>query len=116
MAQRIRSLNFVLETSAWQRCCTDGSRAVEKVEEYALYSLGADGIDGHVCQCSHPQSFGKNCEYLLGAGQTFDDALKWQQRLHIAHPTAGANVRRDDLLREMDMSLALTVFGLARDL
>ena len=61
---------------------------VEKVEDYALYSLGVDEIDGHVCQCSHPQSFGKNCEYLLGAGQTFDEALKWQQRMHIDHPNA----------------------------
>jgi hypothetical protein len=57
--------------------------SVEKVEEYSRYrrqrqsnELVHDGK--YLCECTDPQSFGKNCEYLLPTGTTFQETLNWE--------------------------------------
>ena len=35
-------------------------------------------MDRWICQCLHRGSFGKNCEYRLPVGDTFEETLQWQ--------------------------------------
>jgi hypothetical protein len=51
---------------------------LEQLEQYALCLKHSNGTDGSICQCSHRGSFGKNCEYQLPVGQTFEETLEWQ--------------------------------------
>jgi hypothetical protein len=43
-----------------------------------FFLRGSSEQDGSICQCLQPGSFGKNCEYQLPRGQTFEETLKWQ--------------------------------------
>ena len=51
--------------------------SIEKAEEYSRYKkqrqsneiISSD--EKYLCECKHPQSFGKHCEYLLPMGTTF---------------------------------------------
>ena len=55
--------------------------SVEKLEEYLRYNKTAPssgGSESFLCECTHPQSFGKHCEYLLPTGTTLEDTLTWQ--------------------------------------
>ena len=51
---------------------------LEQLEQYSLFLKEPDGTDGFLCQCPHLESFGKNCEYQLPFGQTFEETLQWQ--------------------------------------
>ncbi|CAF1107903.1 unnamed protein product [Rotaria sordida] len=53
---------------------------LEQVEKYSRYLRDPPHhhSDGYLCQCTHPQAFGKNCEYQLPIGTTFDETLRWQ--------------------------------------
>ena len=59
------SANIVLHT--WKS-------SIEKAEEYARYVRGSN----YLCECHHPKSFGKYCEYLLPMGTTFEETVNWQ--------------------------------------
>ena len=51
---------------------------IDKAEQYAHYlqqPVDAKEGDKLLCQCIDPQSFGKNCEYLLPFGATFSDVV-----------------------------------------
>ena len=51
---------------------------IDKAEEYARYLRQPieEGEGGRsICQCTDPQSFGKNCEYLLPVGTSLSDTL-----------------------------------------
>lgn len=48
----------------------------ERLEEYSLYLRDLRRSDGHLCRCLHLGAFGKNCEYQLPIGGTFEEALK----------------------------------------
>ncbi|CAF1168785.1 unnamed protein product [Adineta steineri] len=58
--------------------------SIEKAEAYSRYinqrqsneTIRSD--DGYLCECNNPQSFGKNCEYLLPTGTTFLETLLWE--------------------------------------
>ena len=45
--------------------------SIEKAEEYARYMKNSSAVNGHVCECTDRQSYGKNCQYLLPIGTTF---------------------------------------------
>ena len=55
--------------------------SLERVEQYLRYLRDPDQHDGYLCQCVHPQSFGKNCEYRLPVGSTLDQTLQWQIKM-----------------------------------
>ncbi|CAF1189951.1 unnamed protein product [Adineta steineri] len=44
-------------------------------------------VDGYVCECRDPQSYGKNCEYLLPMGITFSQTATAEIALIEANPT-----------------------------
>ena len=50
----------------------------EQLEQYSLFLQDPNGKDESICQCFHRGSFGKNCEYQLPVGQTFEETLEWQ--------------------------------------
>jgi hypothetical protein len=57
--------------------------SIEKVEQYSRYIAqqikSVDDDNKHLCQCHHPQSFGKNCEYFLPIdNNTFEATLNWE--------------------------------------
>ena len=61
--------------------------SIERVEEYARFRREGDGErDGYVCQCIDPLLFGKNCEYRLPMGNTFDQTLDWQLKMRADSP------------------------------
>ena len=61
--------------------------SIERVDQYARFRQGGAGEwDGYLCQCIHPSSFGKNCEYRLPEGNTFDQTLQWQLGMRIDYP------------------------------
>ena len=45
---------------------------LEQVEEYSRYLTDSSESDGDLCECLRSSSFGKNCEYRLPYGETFD--------------------------------------------
>ncbi|CAF3810792.1 unnamed protein product, partial [Adineta steineri] len=56
--------------------------SLEKVEEYSRYiTQNLDPIENFLCECNHPQSFGKYCEYLLPYGTTFTMTLNWENQM-----------------------------------
>ena len=69
----LRSKNITTNTLQHQWTTT-----LERVEEYALYLKDRRLADGHLCRCLYLGAFGKNCEYQLPVGQTFEETLKWQ--------------------------------------
>ena len=66
--------------------------SVEKVEEYMRYkkvkqqNVLDGGNESYLCECTHPQSFGKHCEYLLPTGTTLTDTLNWQVKMRQQDP------------------------------
>ena len=54
--------------------------SIERVEQYSRYLIHstANGDDGYICQCIDSASFGKNCEYQLPVGNTFQETLDWR--------------------------------------
>ena len=52
--------------------------SVERVEQYSIFLRDPPGIDGSLCQCLQPASFGKNCEYQLPFGEILEETLGWQ--------------------------------------
>jgi hypothetical protein len=60
--------------------------SIEKVEQYSRYIRNQSTLDGYVCECIDPQSFGKNCEYLLPAGTTFSQTLTSANLLKRVNP------------------------------
>ena len=69
----LQSKNISINTLQHQWTIT-----LETVEEYSLYLKGFRLSDGHLCRCLHLGAFGKNCEYQLPDGETFEETLKWQ--------------------------------------
>ena len=59
---------------------------VERVEDYARYRKGFSQLDGSVCQCFRPGSFGKDCEYQLPVGETLEETLQWQLTMREQNP------------------------------
>ncbi|CAF3933078.1 unnamed protein product [Adineta steineri] len=60
--------------------------SIEKVEQYSRYERNSNGLNDSLCECVTPQSFGKNCEYLLPAGTTFEETLMWENSQKINNP------------------------------
>ena len=53
--------------------------SIERVDQYARFRRGdAPEWDGSLCECIQSTSFGKNCEYRLPTGHTFDQTIEWQ--------------------------------------
>ena len=59
---------------------------LERVEQYSRYKKDTGEPDGFLCQCLQLGSFGKNCEYRLPVGETFEDALQWQLLMREENP------------------------------
>ncbi len=68
--------------------------SLEKSEEYSRYrkqqqqqqsnqTLSND--EKYLCECKHPQSFGKYCEYLLPTGTTFNETIFWEIEMRTNH-------------------------------
>ena len=55
--------------------------SIKKVEQYSRFIENSTKLDGYVCQCINPQSFGKNCEYLLPMGTTFEHTFNQETML-----------------------------------
>ena len=77
----LRSSNITVSTLLHQWKLTR-----EGVEQYSLFLKDPREQDGSLCQCLHPGSFGKNCEYQLPVGKTFEEALQWQLNMRKANP------------------------------
>ena len=60
---------------------------LERVEQYSRYLRDAGAPDGSLCQCLQPGSFGKNCEYQLPLGETFEETLQWQLIMRKENPS-----------------------------
>ena len=60
---------------------------IEKAEEYSRYQKQrqsnevVSSDEKYLCECQHPQSFGKHCEYLLPMGTTFDETIAWEVQM-----------------------------------
>jgi hypothetical protein len=56
--------------------------SIEKEDEYSHYrrqpTKSVDKSKHYLCECHHPQSFGKYCEYLLPIGTNFEETLNWE--------------------------------------
>ena len=52
--------------------------SLERFEQYLFYLTNSSAVDGYLCECFHPSSFGKNCEYQLPTGTTFPEAIDRQ--------------------------------------
>ena len=67
--------------------------SIKKAEEYSRYreqSQLEESIRNNInylCECTHPQSFGKNCEYLLPVGPTLEATLRWQVEMRTDDPS-----------------------------
>jgi hypothetical protein len=62
--------------------------SIEKAEEYARYIIRSSNesmneSENYLCECNHPKSFGKYCEYLLPIGTTFEETLDWEAAIRI---------------------------------
>ncbi len=60
--------------------------SIEKAEQYSRYTKNSSEVDGYVCECRDPQSFGKNCEYLLPMGTTFAQTATVETALKSENP------------------------------
>lgn len=52
--------------------------SIEKAEEYSRYIKQRQFNETYLCECIHPQIFGKHSEYLLPMGTTFDETINWE--------------------------------------
>ncbi|CAF1223276.1 unnamed protein product [Adineta steineri] len=61
------------------------SSSAEMAEKYARYmgkSVNSDrDHEQYICECKHPRSFGKYCEYFLPSGITFSETLEWEGKM-----------------------------------
>ncbi|CAF1528134.1 unnamed protein product [Rotaria sordida] len=55
--------------------------SIEKVEQYYLYMKYSSESDELLCECTHPQSFGKNCEYRLLIGTMLKETIDWEVQM-----------------------------------
>ena len=69
----LRSKNISISTILHQ-----WRSSLERVEDYSRYWKDSSPSDGLICECLRPGSFGKNCEYRLPVGKTFEETLNWQ--------------------------------------
>ena len=60
--------------------------SIERVEDFSRYLSRPSPPNGSLCQCVQASSFGKNCEYQLPFGTTFDETLQWQLTMRKADP------------------------------
>ena len=60
--------------------------SLERVEQYSLFLKDTGEADGYLCQCLHRSAFGKNCEYRLPVGETFEGTLDWQLLMRRENP------------------------------
>jgi hypothetical protein len=65
--------------------------SVERAEQYSHYlrqqNKSLDDEKMYLCECVHPQSFGKICEYLLPIdNSTFDATLDWEVQMKFTNP------------------------------
>ena len=72
----LRSTNINLSTILHQ-----WGSSIEKAEEYSRFTSHYGGLNGYLCECNYPNSFGKNCEYLLPTGNTFEETLRWEVKM-----------------------------------
>ena len=77
----LRSKNISVSTVLHQWRST-----LERVEGYSRYRRDSSQSDGDLCECLHLGSFGKNCEYQLPVGKTFDETLDWQLMMREKNP------------------------------
>ena len=77
----LRSKNITVKTLIHQWRFT-----LEQLGEYSVFLKDPNEQDGSLCQCFHSGSFGKNCEYQLPVGQTFDETLEWQLIMREMNP------------------------------
>ena len=77
----LRSKNVTVRTILHQWKST-----LERVEQYSLFLKDLDKRDGSICECRHPGAFGKNCEYQLTVGETFEETLDWQRTMREKNP------------------------------
>ena len=66
-----RNVTFSMVLHEWKS-------TLEQVEQYSRYLTDPSEPNGYLCQCLQRGSFGKNCEYQLPVGQTFEETLDWQ--------------------------------------
>ena len=59
--------------------------SIEKVEEYIRYQENPKKLNGFICECTELKSFGKNCEYILPMGETFEQTLRAQRSMKEAY-------------------------------
>ena len=60
---------------------------IERVEQYSRYQKNLSTImNGSLCQCTETSAFGKNCEYRLPVGKTFEETLDWQLKMRKTNP------------------------------
>ena len=59
---------------------------LERVERYERYLTDPNQSDQSICQCLRSGSFGKNCEYRLPLGTTFEETLRWQLAMREKNP------------------------------
>ena len=59
---------------------------IERVEEYSRYLRNVSATDGPLCQCTTTSSFGKNCEYRLPFGHTFEQTFGWRLTMKQENP------------------------------
>ena len=60
--------------------------SVERLEEYSFYLRDSSSqSDESLCECLPRGSFGKNCEYQLPRGETFEETLQWQLVMRSAY-------------------------------
>ena len=60
--------------------------SLERVEQFSRYLKNAREVDGYLCECLHPASFGKNCEYRLPVGERLEETLDWQLTMRENNP------------------------------
>ena len=94
----VRSANVTVHTllQHWRS-------TIDRVDEYAHYlqqPVDTNEGDKLLCECIDPQSFGKNCEYLLPFGASFSDIVnaKFSVNAGKAHVCG-----RDRLLLDTEM-------------
>ena len=60
--------------------------SVERLEEYSFYLRDSSSqSDRSLWECLHRGWFGKNCEYQLPRGETFEETLQWQRVMRNAY-------------------------------
>ena len=68
---RSKNISVSAVLHRWRSC-------LERVEDYSRYLSDSSQSNGSLCECHRPGSFGKNCEYRLPVGKSFEETLDWQ--------------------------------------